>query len=130
MFANLLDNAIRYTPRGGMIDVVLKRDRHDALVEIIDSGCGIPTAALPHIFDRFFRAAPLDIEGTGLGLAIAKAIADRNGFHLSIVNRQDAAGAVAQVRIPILSEEATSTQLIAARSKSHLMQRFSVSAEP
>lgn len=104
MLANLLDNAIRYTPRGGTIDVVLKRDGNDALVEVIDSGCGIPDAALPRIFDRFFRAAPPEIEGTGLGLAIAKAIADRNGFRLSIVNRQESAGAVARVQIPISSE--------------------------
>jgi two-component system OmpR family sensor kinase len=56
---------------------------------------------LPNIFDRFFRAAPPDIEGTGLGLAIAKAIADRNGFSLTIVNRQDAGGVIARVQIPI-----------------------------
>jgi two-component system OmpR family sensor kinase len=104
LFANLVDNAIRFTPRGGNIDVVLRRDCHDALVEIADSGCGIPNAALPRIFDRFFRAAPPDIEGTGLGLAIAKAIADRNGFRLLVTNRQDAAGAVARVQIPISSE--------------------------
>jgi len=103
LFANLVDNAIRYTPRGGKIDVVLRRDRNDALVEIVDSGCGIPNAALPRIFDRFFRAAPPDVQGTGLGLAIAKAIADRNGFCLSVINRQDAAGVVARVQIPILS---------------------------
>src|SRR3984893_5518635 len=104
LFANLLDNAIRYTPRGGTIDVVLKRDGNDALVEVVDSGCGIPNASLPRIFDRFFRAAPPDIEGTGLGLAIAKAIADRNGFRLSINNRQEAAGVVARGQIPIWSE--------------------------
>ncbi len=104
MFGNLLDNAIRYTPPGGTIDVILKRDGNDALVEIVDSGCGIPNAALPRIFDRFFRAAPPEIEGTGLGLAIAKAIADRNGFRLSVVNRQGSTGVVAQVQIPISLE--------------------------
>src|SRR5258708_23715979 len=89
LFANLVDNAVRYTPGGGTVDVVLKKQGTDALVEVVDSGCGIPNAALPRIFDRFFRAAPSDIEGTGLGLAIAKTIADRNGFRLTIVNRQD-----------------------------------------
>jgi two-component system OmpR family sensor kinase len=101
LFANLVDNAIRYTPSGGTIDVVLKRQGNDALVEVVDSGCGIPNAALPRIFDRFFRAAPADIEGTGLGLAIAKAIADRNGFGLTIINRHDAGGVIAQVQIPV-----------------------------
>lgn len=104
LFANLIDNAIRYTPSGGTIDVALRRQGDNALFEVIDSGCGIPNTALPRIFDRFFRAAPPDIEGNGLGLAIAKAIADRNGFHLTIVNRQDAGGVVAQVQIPIGSE--------------------------
>ena len=104
LFANLVDNAIRYTPSGGAIDVVLKRQGNDALVEVVDSGCGIPNAALPRVFDRFFRAAPADVEGTGLGLAIAKAIADRNGFRLTIINRQDTRGVIAQVQIPIRSE--------------------------
>jgi two-component system, OmpR family, sensor kinase len=104
LFANLIDNAIRYTPSGGKIDVILKRDGSDALIEVIDSGCGIPNAALPRIFDRFFRAAPPDIEGTGLGLAIAKAVAERNGFRLSIVNREDTRGTVARVEIPVRPE--------------------------
>jgi len=101
LLSNLVDNAIRYTPSGGTIDVVLKREGTNALVEVVDSGCGIPPPALPRIFDRFFRAAPADIEGTGLGLAIAKAIADRNGLRLTIVNRQDAQGVIAQVQIPM-----------------------------
>jgi two-component system OmpR family sensor kinase len=100
LFANLVDNAIRYTPSGGTVDVALKMDGAKALVEVIDSGCGIPNIALPRIFDRFFRAAPPDIEGTGLGLAIAKAIADRNDFRLTIDNRPDTAGVVARVTIP------------------------------
>jgi two-component system OmpR family sensor kinase len=100
LFANLVDNAIRYTPSGGTVDVVLKKQGTDALVEVVDSGCGIPNAALPRIFDRFFRAAPPEVEGTGLGLAIAKAIADRNGIHLTIINRSDAQGVIALVKIP------------------------------
>jgi len=105
LLANLVDNAIRYTPSGGTIDVVLKRQGADALVEVVDSGCGIPDAALPRIFDRFFRAAPADIEGTGLGLAIAKAVADRNGFRLTIMNRLDTQGVIAQVQIPVWTSE-------------------------
>jgi two-component system OmpR family sensor kinase len=99
LFANLVDNAIRYTPPGGTVDVVVSKKGPGAIVEVVDSGCGIPDAALPRIFDRFFRAAPPGIEGTGLGLAIAKAIADRNGFGLTIDNRRGAAGVVARVEI-------------------------------
>jgi two-component system, OmpR family, sensor kinase len=105
LLANLVDNAVRYTPSGGTVDVVLKRQGADALIEVMDSGCGIPSAALPYIFDRFFRAAPPDTEGTGLGLAIAKAIADRNGFGLTISHREDAGGVIARVRIPMSRRE-------------------------
>jgi two-component system, OmpR family, sensor kinase len=99
LFANLIDNAVRYTPGGGAVDVVLSNDGADALVEVIDTGCGIPAASLPRVFDRFFRAAPPGVEGTGLGLAIAKAVAERNGFELSIDNRENARGVIARVRI-------------------------------
>ena len=100
---NLVDNAVKYTPSGGTVDVVLKTQGHDAVVEIIDSGCGIPATALPRIYDRFFRAAPPETEGTGLGLAIAQAVADRNGFQLTIENRTDASGVTARICIPTMA---------------------------
>jgi two-component system, OmpR family, sensor kinase len=110
LFANLIDNAIRYTPRGGTVDVALKMEGADALVEVVDSGCGIPGPALPRIFDRFFRAAPPHIEGTGLGLAIAKTIADRNHFGLTIGNRLDTVGVVVRVKIPCAAGSPARTQ--------------------
>jgi two-component system OmpR family sensor kinase len=70
-------------------------------VRIIDSGIGIPDASLSRIFDRFYRAAPLDIEGTGLGLAIAKKIAERNSYVLSVSDSTDVRGILAQVLIPL-----------------------------
>jgi two-component system OmpR family sensor kinase len=101
LFGNLIDNAIRYTPRGGNIGVIVEEERSMIGVKIIDSGIGIPDAALSRIFDRFYRAAPLDIEGTGLGLAIAKRIAERNRYVLSVSNRTDGRGVLAQVLIPL-----------------------------
>ena len=101
LFANLIENAIRYTPRGGAVEVSIERECAKARVEIIDSGIGIPEEALPRIFDRFYRAAPPDIEGTGLGLAIASKIAERNRFDLSVANRSDGKGVLAQVSIPL-----------------------------
>lgn len=100
LFANLIDNAIRYTPGGGAVDVRLRREAGTAIVEVIDSGCGIADDALPRVFDRFFRAASADTVGNGLGLAIAKRIADRNGFTLTIANRDDTTGTIARVVIP------------------------------
>ena len=101
LFANLIDNAIRYTPRGGSVEVSVGQVSSDISVRIVDSGIGIPESALPRIFDRFYRAAPVDIEGTGLGLAIASRIAERNNFKLTVDNRRDARGVLAQVLIPI-----------------------------
>jgi two-component system OmpR family sensor kinase len=101
LFANLIENAIRYTPRGGNVEVSIERACSNARVEIRDSGIGIPEDALPRIFDRFYRAAPPDIEGTGLGLAIASKIAERNRFDLSVANRTDGKGVLAKVLIPL-----------------------------
>lgn len=86
---NLIDNAVRYTPPGGTVDISLRRKEDGAVIEVTDSGIGIPPGAEKRIFDRFFRAAPADIEGTGLGLAIARRIAERNGISIAIGNRTD-----------------------------------------
>jgi heavy metal sensor kinase len=74
----LLDNAIKYTPEGGRIDVALTPHATRVSLKVRDTGAGIPADLLPRIFDRFFRADPARSqgEGAGLGLAIAKWIAD------------------------------------------------------
>ena len=100
LFGNLLENAIRYTEKGGTVDVSLKMNDTFAEVQILDSGCGVAEADLPHVFDRFFRAAPPEIEGSGLGLAIAEAVAKRYGFRIELSNREDRRGLRAIVVIP------------------------------
>lgn len=99
LLRTLIENSVRYTSSSGHIVINAERRNQHAMIEIIDSGCGIPETTLPFIFDRFFRAAPPDIEGSGLGLAIAKAIADRNGVKLSIRNRSDVAGVIALIEL-------------------------------
>jgi two-component system, OmpR family, sensor kinase len=94
---NLVDNALRYTPEHGMIDVRLHADGGKVGVEIVDSGPGIPPDLLPRVFDRFFRIEGSDTEGSGLGLAIAKHAAERNRIALSLDNRVDRSGLVARV---------------------------------
>ncbi len=89
---NLLDNAIRYTPAGGSVDVVIRNAAPGTLLEVRDTGPGIPAEALPQVFTRFFRASSPEIEGSGLGLAIAKAAADRNRVRLTLANRSDRSG--------------------------------------
>jgi signal transduction histidine kinase len=76
---NLVDNAVRYTPPEGSVQVRTRADRNEALLEIVDTGPGIPPEDRERVFDRFYRRATAQESGTGLGLAIVKAIADRHG---------------------------------------------------
>lgn len=79
---NLIDNAVKYTPEGGELTIECASERHVARVSIINSGPGIPEDALPHVFDRFYKAqkahTPSGSSGTGLGLSIAKLIIDQH----------------------------------------------------
>jgi signal transduction histidine kinase len=100
LFHNLIDNALRYTPEGGVVDVALHNDAGVVTVEIIDSGPGIPPGLLPRVFDRFFRIEGSEVQGSGLGLAIAKNAAERNEVALELVNRSDASGLIARMRFP------------------------------
>jgi signal transduction histidine kinase len=77
--ANLLDNALRYTPQGGRIVIQTEAGDEEVKVRVTDSGVGIDDDDLPHIFDRFFRAGrTASIDGTGLGLAITRKIIERH----------------------------------------------------
>jgi len=75
LVGNLLDNAIKYTPRGGAISISLVREGSAAVIRVADTGCGISADDLPHVFHRFWRSdASRSLPGNGLGLALAKAI--------------------------------------------------------
>jgi signal transduction histidine kinase len=76
---NLVDNAVRYTPAGGSVRVRCQLQAAEALLEVIDTGPGIPAADRARVFDRFSRRANANETGTGLGLAIVKAIAALHG---------------------------------------------------
>jgi len=78
MIANLVENAIKYTPANGEIRVAAVVEGDQVILRVSDSGPGIPTADQPYVFDKFFRASnvPDDTGGTGLGLSIVKSIVD------------------------------------------------------
>lgn len=84
LFENLLDNAIRFTPEGGAIDICLEARPGGPVVTISDTGPGIPAEHRGKIFDRFYRGEGGATTGTGLGLAIAKAIADRHSAEIRL----------------------------------------------
>ena len=96
LVGNLIDNAVRYTPEGGKVDVSISVSGTEAIVEIVDTGPGIPASLQARVFDRFFRAAGQDTEGSGIGLAIVKAIAQRESVKVMLANRQDGHGLCAR----------------------------------
>ena len=101
LFSSLIDNAVRYTPSGGRIDVSIGRRDGRFVVEVSNTGALLPKGAETRLFDRFFRAAPQETEGTGLGLSIARRVAERHAFDLTVENRADGqAGVVARLSIP------------------------------
>ena len=89
---NLIDNAIRHTPDGGKIDVLLSR--RDGLIDmtVSDAGTGIPESELGRVLDRFHRGEHAKGQGSGLGLAIAASIASRHGVRLVLQNQKHGTG--------------------------------------
>jgi two-component system heavy metal sensor histidine kinase CusS len=82
---NLLDNALRFTPENGSIQIVLSERNGDFEVAVSDTGCGIAAEHLPRVFDRFYRAeSSRSSDGAGLGLALVKSIVDLHGGSASI----------------------------------------------
>jgi two-component system OmpR family sensor kinase len=101
---NLLDNAVKFSPRGGEIKVSVSSDGQEMLLEVADSGSGVPPDALDRIFERFARADDTHAsEGTGLGLSIVRAVADVHEGHVEARNR-DGGGALFRVWLPVRSE--------------------------
>lgn len=85
LFMILLDNAINFTPEGGSVTVAAERNGRAAEISVTDTGPGIPASALPHVFERFYRADPARSRaGAGLGLSIARWIVDQHGAQISI----------------------------------------------
>lgn len=83
---NLLENALRFTPRGGTIDIGVYREDSTAILQVEDSGPGITSTDMDQIFEPFFRGSRPEGEGTGLGLAIVKRIVDSLGGCIALEN--------------------------------------------
>ncbi|MBP2670181.1 MAG: multi-sensor signal transduction histidine kinase [candidate division NC10 bacterium] len=106
VFTNLLGNALKFTPRGGRIDVAAEERGADILVTVADSGVGIPPEHLDRVFDRFYRVpmpAGSAVEGTGLGLSICRAVVEEHGGRIW-VESQVGRGSTFFVTIPRLAE--------------------------
>ena len=114
LLLNLLDNAVKYTPTGGKVELSLTRQNGHHHITVADTGIGIPTEAQARIFERFFRVDPARSRaeqgndtksaGAGLGLAIACWIAEAHGGSLSL-QRSDAAGSAFVAALPVPTKE-------------------------
>lgn len=104
VLGNLLDNAVRHTPAGGRVTLSARREGGEAVLEVADTGPGIPEGAEERVFERFYRADEsrsrgAETGGSGLGLAIVKAIVEAHGGSVS-AGRADGGGASFRVAVP------------------------------
>jgi two-component system sensor histidine kinase TctE len=88
LLSNLIDNALRYTPAGGSVTVRVRANmmENEAILEVEDTGPGIPPAERSHVFERFYRILGSNVEGSGLGLSIVREIAQQHGATVNIFN--------------------------------------------
>ncbi|RJF97873.1 sensor histidine kinase [Noviherbaspirillum saxi] len=88
LLSNLIDNALRYTPAGGSVTVRVRANvtEEQAILEVEDTGPGIPPAERGHVFERFYRILGSNVEGSGLGLSIVREIAQQHGATVEIYN--------------------------------------------
>jgi len=103
--ANLLSNALKFTPEGGTVRLTLERDGADALVTVSDTGPGIPSDELPRLFDRFFRGRGVRAGGSGIGLTVARELALAHGGDIRVRSRPGR-GATFAFRLPDASSRA------------------------
>jgi PAS domain S-box-containing protein len=104
---NLVSNALKFTGQGGSVDVVVSADGGDAVLEVRDTGMGIPVDEQAHLFERFFRSSEATeraIPGTGLGLTIAKAIVEHHGGTIGLES-VEGKGTTLRVRLPLRKPE-------------------------
>ncbi len=100
---NIVDNAIKYTPYGGKVELFLEKDIHNAIITVSDSGMGIAKDEISKIFDRFYRvdkARSRETGGTGLGLSIALSAVEMHGGHID-VESEEGTGSVFRIYLPL-----------------------------
>ena len=104
IWSNLLSNAIRFTPTGGQITIVLRQDEGEVTVSVSDTGIGMDEDTQQHIFDKFYRAAPYpDTRGNGLGLSIVRRVVALCGGEITVFSRPGK-GSTFTVTLPAAQE--------------------------
>lgn len=114
VLVNLLDNAIKYTPEGGRIEIEVGAAAANAFLQVKDTGIGISPDALPQVFERFFRseeARSTRTQGNGLGLAIVKSIVEAHGGSVSVLSNRSQ-GASFRVELPLIHKKKSFQQTV------------------
>jgi two-component system, OmpR family, phosphate regulon sensor histidine kinase PhoR len=109
MVRNLLDNAVRYTPGGGTVELAVFPESDSVVLRVSDTGIGIPREAQARIFERFYRvdkARSRERGGTGLGLAIVKHVVELHGGRVQVTSELGE-GSVFTARLPSVGMKAT-----------------------
>lgn len=101
LFANLVDNAVRYTSDHGRVDISTFASGGEAVIEVTDTGPGIPAGERERVFDRFYRHADSATAGSGLGLAIVKKVVERHQGRVVIEDKPDGHGLTVRVALPL-----------------------------
>jgi PAS domain S-box-containing protein len=112
---NLLSNAVKFTPKGGSIHVSLQRAESSAEINIRDTGVGIPTDFLPHVFERFTQAdsaVTRSHRGMGLGLAIVRHLVELHGGTVTAISSGENRGATFTIRFPLAVSQSASTSAL------------------
>jgi two-component system OmpR family sensor kinase/two-component system sensor histidine kinase QseC len=102
---NLVDNAIKFAPHGERIRIRVAEAGSHAIVDVIDTGPGIPADARARIFDRFYRVDGVEPSGSGLGLSIARGAIESSGGHLTL-EETGAQGSTFRITLPRAGEAA------------------------
>jgi two-component system OmpR family sensor kinase len=105
MLMNIVDNAIRYTPNGGRVDINLRQSGPTVELEVIDTGSGVPSEERDRVFDRFYRGMGQTTDGSGLGLAIVKRIAEQCGATIVLEDGQDGRGLRVRISLRAVTVE-------------------------
>jgi histidine kinase len=106
ILTNLTNNALKYTPEGGKINISIKRLNDEILISVHDTGIGISAEHLPHIFDRFYRVdksrSRQNGGGSGIGLTIARALVEAQGGRIWVESAGDGQGSTFNFTLPVV----------------------------
>jgi len=101
LMRNLIDNAIRYSPPAGQVQVAVTRRADEAVFSVVDQGPGIPAGEQERVWERFYRVLGSEETGSGLGLSIVKRIADLHHAHVTLAAGEDGMGLRVEVTFPV-----------------------------